>query len=933
MLQQRGLPSAAAFIAFEAAFASNIERVEKLLNKQDQPYAVALGETFEVPRASSTSQTGEPSTCVDPTSPETTQKLVDELPRRMFLPSIDLLILSAVWMDRVGAGLERLQSADSYGNRLRTTSRMRLHRQGPSFKSYIERYLKWRDSALHAASEAARGSHKIQVVTFDISNFYGSLRPDFLLADSFQAALNAANSTSLGPAGSVNTRLTERLAECLKRFADDNPGSGLPIGLPASAVIANAALHSVDAGIKAQPGILSYGRYVDDFILVRRADHASKTPAELLSGSLPPYVQQYNLTIADKKTREFEVSAEYASVLMNELRASFAHLSSEWRSLPSDESIERLSSLVVETRTGRRVRPELRDADTLATQRWTLSALLSRFARFSANLEPKDWSVRWERIYRRLAPIILAAANIPGSLKHLREFIAITLLSNNAELATDLGARLRKAHLTLVAVHPKLEGSFGKFLERTIDDSFIVGMGSLVNHAHSRALADAWARLRGAFLDSKLTYKEEDYERLLRTAFLGDFGLRPVWDFILSAVLCGDGTIPKWMTGLPSIGKRRKITTGLSELLSSAITGDIQSARRLHRLAGWLTIGARPPSASALTLLAGDDFPKWSRVVKGVSGVTPPKPPVDTPEGFESPYAKWDGDHLAAVTVATGNIATRDDWFLRAAQGVPVATDARRSSLHKAFDHMSDHGQIDFCVTPELSIPRAFALDLARLVAARGTTSILGLEYQLLKNDHLSNSALICFASGDGRYWLKRQSKMSPAHGERIEVWRQTGRALAFDLPNVPKLLYSHRGVWFAVLICSELLNSTHRLALRGKIDLLCVPEWNRDVGLFSTLTEASAIDVHCYVAQSNNRRYGDSLIRGPYRDEWDRVAVSIRGGLGDHFVGGRIDVHSLRQFQTRKTSPDGPFKPTPDGFEIAPSRRRLGELKKRDGK
>lgn len=921
MLQQRGLPSASEFSEFERQFSQNIREVLSLLNSPNEPYSGSLGERFLVPRASTNAHIQDPAGSVDPTSHATTKLLVDEHPRRMFLPSVRLLILSAVWMERVGTRLELLQSKLSYGNRLRTRKDHKLHKQGPSFRSYIKPYLLWRDGALRAASKAAHGDHKIQIVTFDIANFYGTLRPDFLLDPEFIS--------TLAPLSATDVKLTERLVECLTRIGSENEGTGLPIGLPASAVIANAALYSVDGKIDAEAGIVSYGRYVDDFILVRTAGHSGKSPSQLLNEHIPGYIRKYNLKIAESKTREFEVSSEYASVLMNELRSSFAHLSSEWRSLPSNESIGRLSNLVVETRTGRRVRPELRDADTLATQRWTFSALLSRFSRYSANLEPRDWAIRWSRLYKRLAPIVVAAANIPSSLKHLREFIAITLLSNSIELAKDLGTRLRKARSTIEEVHPSLSGYFGEFLERIIDDSFVVGMGSLIAHSHSRALAEAWTALRGAYSNQQLTYNEAKYDRLLLTAFLGDFGLRPAWDAVFTSIVCGDGTIPQWMLGLPSIG-HTKHSTSLSEVLSESITADVRNAKQLRNLAGWLTICARPPSASALSLLLGGDFRKWKKVVKRLTGVTPPTPPIDTSEKFESPFPRWGDGRLSRVTIATGNIATKDDWFLRAAQGSPVANDERRNSLHRAFDHMADHGPVDFCVTPELSIPRAFALDLARLVAARGTTSVLGLEYQRLENSRLRNSALLCFADGKGRFWLKQQNKMSPAHGERIELWRQTQLELAHDSPNTPKPLYCHRGVWFSVLICSELLNATHRLSLRGKIDLLCVPEWNRDLGLFSTLSEAASIDVHCYVAQSNNRRYGDSLLRGPFRDEWARVSVRIRGGLGDHFVGGHINIHALRQFQTRGTSPDGPFKPTPDGFEMEESRQRLGELKVR---
>ncbi len=69
---------------------------------------------------------------------------------------------------------------------------------------------------------------------------------------------------------------------------------------------------------------------------------------------------------------------------------------------------------------------------------------------------------------------------------------------------------------------------------------------------------------------------------------------------------------------------------------------------------------------------------------------------------------------------------------------------------------------------------------------------------------------------------------------------------------------------------------------------------------------------------------YGDSRIRAPYKESWRRDLVRIKGGKNDYFVIGEIDVLALRQFQSNFRSPDGPFKPMPDGFVIAHERKVL---------
>src|SRR5690554_3587552 len=62
-------------------------------------------------------------------------------------------------------------------------------------------------------------------------------------------------------------------------------------------------------------------------------------------------------------------------------------------------------------------------------------------------------------------------------------------------------------------------------------------------------------------------------------------------------------------------------------------------------------------------------------------------------------------------------------------------------------------------------------------------------------------------------------------------------------------------------MICSELTNIRYRGDLRGKVDALFVSEWNPDTDTFSSLIESSALDIHAFMIQSNNRTYGNSRI------------------------------------------------------------------------
>ncbi|MDB5870106.1 MAG: reverse transcriptase [Polaromonas sp.] len=107
-------------------------------------------------------------------------------------------------------------------------------------------------------------------------------------------------------------------------------------------------------------------------------------------------------------------------------------------------------------------------------------------------------------------------------------------------------------------------------------------------------------------------------------------------------------------------------------------------------------------------------------------------------------------------------------------------------------------------------------------------------------------------------------------------------------------------------------------------MDALFVPEWNQDTETFNALVESAALDIHAYIIQCNDRQYGDSRIRVPLKDNWRRDVLRVKGGIEDYCVTGEIDIKALRQFQSSHRSPNGPFKPVPDGFAINHGRKVL---------
>lgn len=283
-------------------------------------------------------------------------------------------------------------------------------------------------------------------------------------------------------------------------------------------------------------------------------------------------------------------------------------------------------------------------------------------------------------------------------------------------------------------------------------------------------------------------------------------------------------------------------------------------------------------------------------------------------------------DHIPTtdgkVRIAIGSLLTTNDSMQMAARGTPNLTIERYKQITTLINNVL-RTQTDlphYLLLPEVSIPANWFIRFATRLMHKNISLIAGVEFLRKKEPHIIHnqmwSSLVHSELGFKSIAIYRQDKQRPAASEERFLWELDQLRLKPELGTwtTPPIV-NHGDFTFATLICSELTNTKYRAQLRGKIDALMVAESNRDLNTFNSLVEATALDIHCYVAQANNRAFGDSRIRVPHKTDHKRDIVRIRGGLNDHFVTGEIDIHSLREFQSKYRAPDGQFKPLPDGF------------------
>ena len=261
--------------------------------------------------------------------------------------SLDLHVLSTLWMLEVGHLFDARLTACAYGNRLRRTqdgkdiNPLSLG----SFKPYLKPFRDWRDKGITAMRTALEADKKIVALTADVSSFYHELNPGFMLDPAFVADVLGLELSA------PQAKLHRLFIHALQAWAAATPlKKGLPVGLPASAVVANVALVELDRCIEQQVTPIYYGRYVDDILLVMENGADFQSTAQLWDwlfarsdsklgwvkgeegkqiGFHPSYLHDSQIRFANAKNKVFLLAGEPGKTLVDAIDHQIRERASE----------------------------------------------------------------------------------------------------------------------------------------------------------------------------------------------------------------------------------------------------------------------------------------------------------------------------------------------------------------------------------------------------------------------------------------------------------------------------------------------------------------------------------------------------------------------------------------------------------------------------
>lgn len=884
--------------------------------------------------------------------------------------SIDLHVLSTLWMMKVGHFFDAKLTSCAMGNRLRRSQDDTINELSlGSFEPYLMPFRKWRDNGINAMRGALDEGKKIVALTADVTSFYHELNPGFMLDPAF------VNHVLELEFNAENAKLHRLFIRALVAWAELTPlRKGLPVGLPASAVVANVALIELDRAIEEEVVPLYYGRYVDDILLVMENGADFRTTTELWTwlfarsnGILkwvdseegaekkisfePDYLcsSKSKAHFGNAKNKVFMLAGDTGKALVDAIAHQIHARASEWRAMPRlPRSAKHVGTdLLIATQSDGDAADNLRKADALTMRRAGFAIKLRDFEAYERDLHPDDWKEHRQAFFRAFIQHVLVlpqffdlAVYLPRVIRlatACEDFADLRKIINSVQrLCTQVEENCTVAIKASQADNPYPKEELLALWRLQLYDSVLESITAAFPSRLSRFGKQAWAEhmadcheiLVPGFEFFEHPFSVKWYQTQQARLFSFDLAHMP-FRFI---------GLPPEMIAQRGIPAKKTIVTSLDapDLVRNAVLDGVKQLAKWLKLKGLphgLLFATRPFNLPELFILNKDVYAPQGQaplraVVLALRGfnLNEKTPCFDKHGVLHVPDSTTQRKHGIAVSSWQTRL---DSWTAAVMRARDPDTD-RYARLNRLLDGVISHPHDSrYLVLPELALPAHWFIRIARKLQGRGISLITGIEYLHASKARVRNqvwAALSHDGLGFPSLMIYRQDKQRPALHEEQEIQRLAGLKMKPETPwkgGIPPIV-QHGDFRFALLVCSELTNISYRAALRGRVDALFVPEWNQDTETFNPLVESAALDMHAYIVQCNDRQYGDSRIRAPFKDSWKRDVLRVKGGVTDYCVIGEIDVLALRKFQSSYRSPGKPFKPVPDGFEISHERKVL---------
>lgn len=918
--------------------------------------------------------------------------------RLMAQPSVAFHVLSSLWLNLIGSIFDKAFPNDHlYAYRMRRTKENELNSKAlGNFIPYSHQYQKWQNNALGVIQQELEAKRNVASVSLDVKNFYYSVNPSFLTEQEYKDKI-LNNSSDREWLVKFHLLFVKVLQNWDTNFPDISKHIGIPVGLPASGLIANLALQTFDKIVINELRPLSYGRYVDDIIIVIKnnekdseinciesffsflALHTPNHSIQKLNEAETQWIfkDKSGVFIFNSKKQQFlEFKRQKGLVCLQLFRKQLAERASEWRALPNLPPADQINTKMIKILEDGESGLRFRDCSNLSVLRSKFCFILRDCEIFARTFSPDIWATTRKAFLTTFSEFIIDPPIFFKFEKYLFRVLVLGVLGKDyQEIATILDRIESSIYLELEKCDCNIAG-FN--LENTKKDSLIhiykkyicSIIFAALNQTNPDFMIDEFREFlkEGKEIIKAYDKKENRFEEF----FLHDLAVFPI-----KSLLVSNEQTPLY---LYSFGNTFLRSCYFSEDSPFEISVVEMFHRIIENTTSYLPINlnekeyhwnidnywyffqynTRPLTEYDMYFML-DDMASLenSRTLKE----------NDLPNNkifdrnlfinllqFFRGYSKKIDDHSFEIKIGFYNIPNTVNSKEKCSIAIVCTSmeeEKLKLQLGNQFDEeslirykrftkivneiLSTSEKIDYLVFPELALPPRWFIGAAHKLQKKGINLISGIEYLTYPDKGvISNQvwmALNHTVFDYNSYAIIRQRKQYPAYHELAMIRKEQLAEWIPDLQSRKQTetrwptVIKHGEFFFSVLVCAELMNIQYRNNLRGKIDCLFVPEWNPDTTSFNDLINASSLDLHAYVVQCNNNKYGDCRLRGPFKKEYMRDIVKAKGGKNDYFIVGEIDFKALRKYQLSVEPDDSSnaiFKPFPIGYTISQERKAI---------
>lgn len=833
---------------------------------------------------------------------------------------VQLHLLDMLWCLVVGPVIDRDLDEQCLGNRLESADdEIEEVQSGRLFKIFHHQYAKWRDGAIKCAISLLDQKLDVLLVSLDIKQCYYHLPASFdHIQRDIDQQLPASKKVLAHGLTSVVAAMHERYsaevgAMLVKSHSEQaSKIRGLPVGLASSRILANAELNRWDKVVRKKLRPAYYGRYVDDMLVV-----LASPPEEVIgaidavmgklfinTGLLKPKDGKeglYRLTmLTDCAIEPSKVIVNYfdhhhSRAGLTEFQREILKQVSEFRFLPIEEGSQSLDECAYDVLYKGSIN-KLRSVIGLIENSTELSKYLARRLlqyRLCSTPIPEDSVQQLMRFYR--------GRNMFEFCRLWEKVFTLLLVNRKEKECARFFNEAEKAVGALAHGHADLCDKVKEDTTRYLQLSLAMTVGLHAQDYNEKAKAKRFRVLLNSpeLIDAASAFRHANmirhqlvrYPLINYTAFTGsliDCGIHQLAGKDLEFLKLKEERSPRYV---------HPDERALFKYLTEAAKGSFETLLKDDIHAYWDT----------LSVVSSD--------AEGANSDT------------KTFHLKVGDDSAENVCVGIANLKVRDADIERSynPRKIPNTSFERQAVLYELINVGGRAPKCDLLVFPEVSIPYSWVPFMVAQARRHQMGMVFGVEHLVGSETAYNLLATVLPFRTKGKHsscFLSLRLKNHYAPEEALSLDR-IGLKIPKQEPAVYEK-YTWRGMEFASYNCFELTNIRHRGLFRRDVDFLVVVAWNKDVPYYANIIESVARDVHCYIVQANTSQFGDSRVTGPLKNaEMNRIRVS--GGENDVLLKAKLDIDGLRDFQSKKYSPDDDrFKPLPAGFDQEKARKRF---------